>query len=125
MITTAYQHYEMAMSNAAIGALGAFIGGLVIAGALVWAVRLGIKVRRRESVPPGSHEHPEVPETGPVQETREFREPDEVPRASDESERLRPQNLHASGSKRAENQQRPRWDPGSSGSFGSGGPGRT
>jgi uncharacterized iron-regulated membrane protein len=118
-------HYEMAASNAALGTIGAFVGGLVIAGALVWAVRVGIRVRRREPGPPRTHEHPELPESGPVHETRQIREPDEVPRASDESERLTPHELRASGSKRADNQQRRRWSRGSSGSFGSGGSGKT
>ncbi|MFD4569453.1 DUF6479 family protein [Streptomyces sp. NPDC058467] len=126
-------HYEMAASTAALGTIGAFVGGLVIAGALVWAVRLGIRVRRREPGPPRTREpgpprtreHPELPESGPVHETRQMREPDEVPRASDESQPLTPYELHASGSRRADNQQRRRWSRGSSGSFGGGGSGRT
>ncbi|MFI6495615.1 DUF6479 family protein [Streptomyces sp. NPDC050564] len=125
MITAQFGPSELAASDAAIGTIGAFVGGLVIAGALVWAVRLGIKVRRRESRPPRRGEHPKLPDSGPVQETREIREPDEVPRAKDEGDRLRPSNLHASSTKRSEGQTRPRWDPGSSGSFGSGGPGKT
>ncbi|BCL31321.1 hypothetical protein GCM10017557_61800 [Streptomyces aurantiacus] len=115
----------MAVSDAAVGSIGAFVGGLVIVGVLVWAVRLGIKSRRGQPRPPRPEEQPRRPESGPVQEAREMREPDEVPRAADESERLSPHDLHASGSKRGENQDRPRWDSGSSGSFGGGGPGRT
>ncbi|MFB9505002.1 DUF6479 family protein [Streptomyces aurantiacus] len=115
----------VAVSDAAVGSIGAFVGGLVIVGVLVWAVRLGIKSRRGQPRPPRPEEQPRRPESGPVQEAREMREPDEVPRAADESERLSPHDLHASGSKRGENQDRPRWDSGSSGSFGGGGPGRT
>jgi hypothetical protein len=125
MMSTRNELLDLAASDAARGAIGAFIGGLVIAGALVWAVRLGMKVRRRESRPPRPDEQPKVPESGPVHEIREVREADEVPHAANESERLRPENMHSSGSKRSENQDRPRWEPGSSGSFGSGGPGRT
>jgi uncharacterized iron-regulated membrane protein len=125
MTTTHSAVHSVAVSDAAMGTIGAFVGGLVIAGALVWAVRLGVKVRRREPRRPRPDEQPKVPESGPVREVREAREPDEVPQAADESERLRPHNLHASGSKRSENQDVPRWDPRSSGSFGSGGPGRT
>jgi hypothetical protein len=125
MMTTHSAVQYMAVSDAAMGTIGAFVGGLVIAGALVWAVRLGVKVRRREPRRPLPDEQPKVPESGPVREVREVREPDEVPQAAEESERLRPYNLHASGSKRGENQGVPRWGPGSSGSFGSGGPGRT
>ncbi|MGP4046944.1 DUF6479 family protein [Streptomyces sp. 2A115] len=113
----------MAASNAALGAIGAFVGGLIIAGALVWAVRLGIKVRKGESEPPKPQEQPRLPDSGPVHETREMREPDEVPRAADESERLTPHEIHPSGTKRSEKQEPPRWSRGSSGSFGGGGPG--
>ncbi|MET7854746.1 DUF6479 family protein [Streptomyces avermitilis] len=118
-------HYEAVASNAAFGMFAAFIGGLVIVGALVWAVRFGTKVRRREPGPPRRDEQPTLPESGPVHETRQRREPDEVPRAGNESERLTPHDLHASGSRPSENQQRPRWDEGSGGSFGSGGPGKS
>lgn len=108
-----------------MGTIGAFVGGLVIAGVLMWAVGFGVKVRRREPRRPSPEEQPKVPDSGPVREVREVREPDDVPQAADESERLRPHNLHASGSKRSENRDVPRWDPASGGSFGSGGPGRT
>ncbi|MFC9635370.1 DUF6479 family protein [Streptomyces mirabilis] len=117
--------WEIAVSNAAYGTLGAFLGGLVIAGALVWAVRLGIRVRRQAPRPPKAHEHPQLPDSGPVREAREIREPNEVPPATDERGRLTPHELHRAGGKRSDKQERPRWGSGSSGSFGSGGPGRT
>jgi hypothetical protein len=107
------------------GVIAVLIGGLLVAGALVWAVRLGIKVRGREPGPPSRDVQPTLPETGPVRETREMREANEVPRPSDKGERLTPHELQASGSKRSESQQRRRFAPGSGGSFGSGGPGRT
>ncbi|MDQ0955512.1 putative iron-regulated membrane protein [Streptomyces phaeochromogenes] len=116
--------YQAAETNPA-GVIAVLIGGLLIAGALVWAVQLGIKVRSREPGPPRRHEQPTLPESGPVHETREMREPNEVPRAADESERLTPHDLRSSGSKRSENQKRRRWNRGSSGSFGGGGPGKT
>ncbi|MFI6274578.1 DUF6479 family protein [Streptomyces sp. NPDC050988] len=116
--------YQAAVTNPA-GAIALLVGGLLIAGALVWAVQLGIKVRRREPGPPRGDEQPTLPEAGPVHEARQMREPNEVPRAADESERLTPHNLQASGSKRSENQKRRRWGRGSTGSFGGGGPGRT
>jgi hypothetical protein len=122
-MTTA--QFELAVSDAALGVIAAFAGGLLVAGALVWAVQLGIRVRRREPGPPEPGERARVPPSGPVRETREMREPDEVPRATDESERLTPHELHASGTKRGGSQKRRRWSPGSSGSFGSGGPGGT
>jgi uncharacterized iron-regulated membrane protein len=116
--------YQAAATNPA-GVIAILIGGLLIVGALVWSVRLGIKVRRREPRSPRRHEHPTLPESGPVHETRQVREPNEVPRAADEGERLTPHDLQASGSKRSESQKRRRWSPGSSGSFGGGGPGKT
>ncbi|MFF3413993.1 DUF6479 family protein [Streptomyces sp. NPDC002698] len=106
-------YWEIALQDAAFGMLGAFAGGLLIVGGLVWAVRLGIKARRREPGPPRPHEQPAPPESGPVHESREMREPDEVPRAADESERLTPYQLHSSGGKRSERQERPRWESGS------------
>ncbi|MFD1657720.1 DUF6479 family protein [Streptomyces caeni] len=116
---------EAIASNAAGGVLVAFIGGLVVAGALVWAVRPGIRVRRREPAPPRRWDHPAVPPSGPVGAARELREPNEVPRAGDESARLTPHEIHAVTGERSENQDRPRRSPGSSGSFGSGGSGAT
>jgi hypothetical protein len=118
-------YWEIALSDAAYGTLGAFVGGLVIAGVLVWAVRLGIRVRRREPGPPKAHEQPTMPESGPAYESREIREPNEVPRANDESERLTPHQLGRSATRRSAKQERPRWGSGSSGSFGGGGPGST
>jgi hypothetical protein len=116
--------YEAAATNPG-GVVAILIAGVVIVCALIWAVRLGMKVRRREPGPPRRGEQPKLPESGPVHETRQVREPNEVPRAGDGDERLTPHQLHASGSRRSEDQTRRRWDPGSSGSFGSGGPGRS
>jgi hypothetical protein len=116
---------ELIAASSSMNAGAAFIGGLIIAGALVWAVRMGIRVRNLESRPPTPEEQPRLPATGAVHEEREMREPDEVPHAADESERLMPYNMHSAGTKHADDQHRKRWQPGSSGSFGSGGPGRT
>jgi hypothetical protein len=116
---------DLIAASSSLNAGAAFIGGLIIAGALVWAVRMGIRVRNLESRPPTAEEQPRLPETGAVHEEREMREPDEVPHAADESERLMPYNIHSASTKHADDQHRKRWQPGSSGSFGSGGPGRT
>ncbi|MFF1681261.1 DUF6479 family protein [Streptomyces sp. NPDC058256] len=117
--------YEIIAASSTMNAVAAFIGGLIIAGALVWAVRMGIKVRREEPRPPSLDEQTRLPESGAVHEIREMRDADEVPHAADESERLMPYNMHAAGTKRREDQKRRRWEPGSSGSFGGGGLGRT
>ncbi|MFF1378918.1 DUF6479 family protein [Streptomyces sp. NPDC058308] len=123
MITARGELYDLAASDAVLGTIGAFVGGLVVVGVLLWAFRLGKRVRDREPAPPRPDEQPKLPESGPVHEIREMREPDEVPHAQEESERLRPENMHH-GDKRSDDQDPPRWTPGSSGSFGSGGPGK-
>jgi hypothetical protein len=105
------------------GVIAVLVVGLVLVGALIWAIRLGMKSRRREPRPPRRGEHPTRPSSGPAHETQQVREPDEVPRAADASERLTPHDLGASGSRRSQDQRRRRWSRGSSGSFGSGGPG--
>lgn len=113
----------LAASNGALNVTLAFIGGLVIAGALIWAVQFGMRVRDRESPRPRPDEQPHLPDTGAVREMREMREPDEIPLAAD-GQRLTPHEIHHTGSRTGKDQERKRWLPGSSGSFGSGGLGR-
>jgi hypothetical protein len=111
-----------ATSSEVLNVLAAFVGGLIIAGALIWAVQFGMKVRDRELPRPNPDEQPHLPDGGPVREMREMREPDEVPHAEGK-ERLMPYELHKSGSRTREDQHRRRWLPGASGSFGGGGVG--
>ncbi|WP_306318300.1 MULTISPECIES: DUF6479 family protein [unclassified Streptomyces] len=97
-----------------------FAAGLVIAVALVWAVWLGIRIRRREPGPPDPADQPKLPATGPVREIREMREPDEIPRTDDGGARLTPHQLHGfgnAGTRRSEDQRPRRW---SRGAFGGG-----
>ncbi|HET9383351.1 MAG TPA: DUF6479 family protein [Streptomyces sp.] len=110
----------LAASRDVLNVMAAFIGGLVVAGALVWAVRVGIRVMERESHRPTAEEQPHLPDTGAVHEVREVREPDEMPVATD-GRRLMPYEIHQAQSRRGVDQHRLRWRPGSSGSFGSGG----
>ncbi|MFI6437311.1 DUF6479 family protein [Streptomyces sp. NPDC050759] len=110
-----------ASSSEVLNVIAAFAGGLFIAGALVFAVVFGMRVQDRELPRPLSDEQPHLPETGPIREMREMREPDELPATADGQERLMPYQLHHSGSRRGEDQNRKRWLPGSSGGFGSGG----
>lgn len=116
MMIAENEHIELAASGAAVGMLVAFAGGLVIVVLLVWAVRLGAKVKEREPAPPRPDEQPRLPESGAVREIQEQREPDELPRTADDGERLLPHHLHHSGSRRSENQERPRWENRSGGS---------
>lgn len=120
-------HLAAAASDAAIGVVLAFIGGLVIAGALIWAVRFGIKKRRGEPGPPSPESQPRRPGTPDAEERQQHREPNEMPYVTDNNERLSPHEL-GSGSRRSDSTdtgKRPRWNSGSGGSFGSGGPGGT
>ncbi|WP_327596087.1 DUF6479 family protein [Streptomyces chartreusis] len=110
---------------AARGALGIglIVAGLVVVGLLIGAFVVGARIRRRAPSPPRPEEQPRRPEDGPVHEAREQREPDEVPRSD---HRLTPHEMPGHGnmpSRRSSSQQRPRWDDGSGGSFGSGGQG--
>ncbi|MFI9822146.1 DUF6479 family protein [Streptomyces sp. NPDC052013] len=117
---------ETADLAAGRGALGV---GLVVAGAVVVALLIGAfafgsrRVRRAGRTRPRPEEQPRMPEGGPVREVRERREPDEMPRGDT---RLTPHELNGqgnSGTRTGSSQERPRWNEGSSGGFGSGGPG--
>ncbi|MFE1251905.1 DUF6479 family protein [Streptomyces sp. NPDC058735] len=103
----------------------AFVSGLVVACALIWAVRVGMRVMDKDIHHPGPEEQPHVPEGGPVRETREMREPDDVPVVPRGGRRLLPYELHHASTRTGKEQQPRRWSPGSSGSFGGGGLGRT
>ncbi|MGW2645697.1 DUF6479 family protein [Streptomyces sp. NPDC001393] len=117
--------HTAATSTQVFGYVLMLLAGVACVAGLLWAFRLGFQVRGREPAPPRPDEQPRMPASGPVRETLEMREPDEVPRAADDSERLTPYQVGAVRSRRAGDQRRPRWSPGSSGSFGGGGGGRT
>ncbi|GHE89437.1 hypothetical protein GCM10018772_11540 [Streptomyces fumanus] len=111
----------LAASQHTLSVTAAFLGGLVIAGALIWAVRVGMRIMDQESPRPRADEHPKPPADWPVREEREIREPDEVPLAANGGARLMPYQLHPASTRRCPDQNRRRWLPGSSGSFGGGG----
>ncbi|MBT3152670.1 hypothetical protein HTV45_17615 [Streptomyces sp. CHD11] len=116
--------YELlAASQSVWNVTAAFLGGLIVAGALIWAVRVGMRVMDQESPRPSPEDQPKLPEGGAVREMREMREPDEMPRVERKGSRLMPYEIHRSGSRTGQDQKRKRWLPGSSGAFGSGGPG--
>ena len=117
--------YEAATRAQVFGYVLILAVGVACVAGLIWAFLLGFRVRRREPAPPRPEEQPRLPPTGPVRESREMREPDEVPRAAAAGERLTPHQITNIRSRRADDQRRPRWSPGSSGSFGGGGGGRT
>lgn len=112
----------MTMAAGATG-LGMLVTGLAVVAVLIGAFWVGYRVRRREPTPPRADEQPRMPEGGPVREVREHREPDEVPRGDT---RLTPHEMPSYGnasSRTSPDGEQRRWDEGSSGSFGSGGPG--
>ncbi|MBA8943569.1 DUF6479 family protein [Streptomyces calvus] len=117
--------YEvLAASQHVWNVFAAFVGGLVVAGALIWAVRIGMRYMDQEEPRPRADEQPRLPDGGAVHELREMREPDEIPDMSKTgSRRLMPYELHHAASRTGKDQNRKRWLPGSSGAFGSGGPG--
>lgn len=113
---------DIAAGRGALG-IGLVVAGVVVVAVLIGAFALGVRVKRRELPRPTPEEQPRPPEGGPVREVREHREPDEVPESD---HRLTPHQLpgHGNASTRTSgSQDRPRWDEGSSGSFGSGGAG--
>lgn len=116
-------HEQLAAAGSVAGAIAIVVFGVLITAGLVAAVRLGIRVRGRESPTPRREEQPTLPPTGPVREEQSLREPNEVPRASGDGDRLTPHQLGNVSTRPSSDQTRPRWNPGSSGSFGSGGGG--
>ncbi|WP_326691471.1 MULTISPECIES: DUF6479 family protein [unclassified Streptomyces] len=98
-----------------------FAIGIVLVAALIGAVWLGIRIRNRE-VPPDPDSQPHLPKEGPTDEIMENREPDEMPR--DGERRLPHVGVHDQGDREShpgEPPHRKTWEPGKSGSFGSGG----
>ncbi|MEV0634730.1 DUF6479 family protein [Streptomyces sp. NPDC050619] len=113
---------DIAAGRGGLG-VGLAVAGVVVVAVLMGAFWLGVRVKRREPPPPVPEEQPRMPEGGPVREVMENREPDEVPRGR---QRLTPHQLPGhgnAGTRTGPSKERPRWDEGSSGSFGSGGPG--
>ncbi|MDG9718020.1 DUF6479 family protein [Streptomyces sp. DH24] len=113
---------DIAAGRGAVGG-GLLVAGLIVVAVLIGAFVFGVRVMRRESRRPRREEQPHLPADGPVREVRENRAPDEMPRSD---ERILPHDLPAhgnSGSRTDPSADRPRWNDGSSGSFGSGGPG--
>ncbi|GGQ84571.1 hypothetical protein GCM10010261_33900 [Streptomyces pilosus] len=113
---------DLAASRGALG-IGLGAAALVVVALLIGMFAFGSRRTRNGSRRPRPEEQPRMPAGGPVREVREQREPDEVPRSD---ERMTPHELNGhgnAGSRTGAAQERPRWDEGSSGSFGSGGPG--
>ncbi|MFE7646872.1 DUF6479 family protein [Streptomyces phaeoluteigriseus] len=111
-----------ASGRSALATVAFVVVGVALVGGLIWAFRLGAKIRSREPAPPRPEEQPRRPASGPVGESHGAREPNEMPRPED-GERLTAHELRPTGSRESDDQSRPRWNQESGGSFGSGGPG--
>ncbi|MEU6405064.1 DUF6479 family protein [Streptomyces sp. NPDC046985] len=102
--------YEAAAAGSALAGVVIVVGALVVVAALVWAVRLGIRVKQDESRTSRGGKHPTtLPDSGPAHETQQRREPDEVPRAEETGRRLTPHELGSPGTRRSDDQGRRRW----------------
>ncbi|MFK0170776.1 DUF6479 family protein [Streptomyces sp. NPDC090306] len=111
---------EIAAGSGLLG-IGLAVVAVVVVALLVGLFWFGARKRREMPPPPRPEEQPRLPEGGPVGEVREVREPNEMPRSDT---RLLPHEVNGGGGSRtSDSQERPRWDEGGSGSFGSGGPG--
>jgi hypothetical protein len=113
---------DIAAGRGALG-IGLIVAGVVVVAVLIGAFWLGVRIKRRELPPPTPDEQPRLPEDGPVREVREQREPHEVPKGR---HRMTPHEIpgHGNdGTRTSGSKDRPRWDEGNSGAFGSGGPG--
>jgi hypothetical protein len=117
--------------------LAPFIVGLLVVALLIGAVWLGRRIRAREPRPSRepqqrsgawqrrhesddearAHDHGPGHQDSERHELAEGREPDEVPR---DGRRRLPYEIDTKGNRRADDQERPTWEEGSSGSFGSG-----
>ncbi|WP_221356084.1 DUF6479 family protein [Streptomyces beigongshangae] len=118
-----YNVTPLAASGSAEGGIVPFLIGIIVVGGLIFAVSWGRRQRSKQPPPPRPEEQPRLPESGPVGEVRERREPDEVSRG----DRMSPHDLGGGTSHRAPEQGSPTWDrnSGSGSGFGSGGPGPT
>ncbi|MFG3256964.1 DUF6479 family protein [Streptomyces sp. NPDC048172] len=70
---------QAVMRHLLVGAVPLALG-LAVVVALVGAVWLGIRIRRREPTPPTPGSQPRLPDSGPVGDVEERRVPDEMPR---------------------------------------------
>ncbi|MGW3422972.1 DUF6479 family protein [Streptomyces phaeochromogenes] len=116
---------QLAVSGAVVGGVVPFLVGLVLVGGLIWAVWWGRRSRAQEPGPPRPDEQPRLPDSGPVGEVRERREPAEMPHGK---HRLTAHRLPGHGNsptRRAAKPEPPTWNERGDGGVDSGGPGRT
>ncbi|MCX4726753.1 DUF6479 family protein [Streptomyces sp. NPDC090052] len=112
--------FQLAVSSNT--ALFMLLTGIVVVAVLLAAFAWGRRIRARELPPPKPNEQPHLPKEGAVHETREYREPEEMPH---DGSRLLPHELKGSSTHRSASQKPPADDDadgfGDGSSFGSGG----
>ncbi|MEU9285501.1 DUF6479 family protein [Streptomyces sp. NPDC048275] len=101
---------SLALFGVAIAVLALLAGGF-------W---LGCRIRAGERLP-RPEEQPHLPADGPVLETREIREPAEVPKVTKDQHALTPYELAHTPNRTSPLKKPPRWVEGRTGSFGGGG----
>ncbi|MFC9284930.1 DUF6479 family protein [Streptomyces collinus] len=98
-----------------------FLIAVLLLAMLAGGFWMNSRIKYRESPRPRPDEQPHLPPDGAVHEVQENREPDEVPQVPKGGRALTPYELTNMHTRTSENQDRPRWSKGSSGSFGGGG----
>ncbi|HEX5568233.1 MAG TPA: DUF6479 family protein [Streptomyces sp.] len=117
--TYAADEIHLAASDLLVG-IGPFIAGLVVAGVLILAVVYGLRLLNRGDKDVSTSPGPK-PEN-PLGYEEGIRDEEELPR---DGRRRLPHELQDHEDTHPSSGKRRTWSPGSSGGFGSGGPGRT
>ncbi|MFD3380374.1 MULTISPECIES: DUF6479 family protein [unclassified Streptomyces] len=118
---------QLALSGAVVGGVVPFLVGVVLVGGLIWAVWWGRRIRSQEPGPPRPEDQPRLPDSGPVGEVRERREPAEMPHGE---HRLTSHRLPGHGNSPTRRAAKPEPEPptrneSGDGGYDGGGPGRT
>ncbi|MGH3323292.1 MAG: DUF6479 family protein [Streptomyces sp.] len=113
----------LAVSRDHLVGIAPLIVGLVVVAALIFAVSYGIRIRKRGDMRPSSPGEA-GPDEHPGYETS-HRVPDEVPHDGQRRMPYEFKDFDSDSHPGEHEQPRPKWDEGSSGSFGSGGAGHT
>ncbi|MFF7985341.1 DUF6479 family protein [Streptomyces sp. NPDC007901] len=101
--------------------LALFLVAVAVLAMLAGGFWLGNRVKYHESLRPRPEEQPKLPPEGAVHEVRENRESEEIPLIPKGGHALTPYELSNQQTRPSASKDRPRWSPGSSGSFGGGG----
>ncbi|MDO0929114.1 DUF6479 family protein [Streptomyces sp. TG1A-8] len=101
--------------------LALFVVAAAVLALLAGGMWMNSRVKYREPPRPRADEQTQLPPEGAVREERQNRESAEIPRVPKGGRALLPHELTNMRSRPTDSKERPRWDKGSSGSFGGGG----